>query len=455
MSGTFILPIVQDLDVDFDIPTTTNINDLVSMTASITTDRKSFWDLSSLGSFKNELVVNNQWSSLRNSTENPNQSTYYKPAILGNTNIPFGNTIDLDVLNWRFKESGTQSITLIQTDGARWGYRTKQIYVNDNITSWFAFSVYNSSVGLLSPVENIELQFFNSNYAGDNAWSSSMVGNNFLYRIKNNWSVAAVDDLERIYFNKDDSVYVFDRKDMNIFAIIDTPSGTGTILNSIDVDNEYNILILKSNRYIIKMDLNGNTLWTIDTNLTTFTTLCTDKDGNVYIGGNTATERIKKYDKDGLHLWDVDPGATVNSIATDSNNNLVVGHNRTSNLSVRQYDPDGVLNWSYDFGANTENITVDKDNDIWISRLSGGNLRKLSSSGALLLSRTGPNIHNIATDSNKNVLALTDISTAGLKYFHRYVGTTLDAVIGADTANWRQPDNNIVISYPPQKSQWF
>ncbi|MCP5501116.1 MAG: Ig-like domain-containing protein [Leptospiraceae bacterium] len=166
-----------------------------------------------------------------------------------------------------------------------------------------------------------------------------------------------------------------------------------------------------SDMFIIKVDSNGNAIWTklLGTSSVTARSrgITVDSSGNVYstgdttgsLGGNafigiTFDGHIEKYDTNGNLLWIRQigvAGATTYGIkiAVDSSGNAYVGGHTTGALDgeakiggqdafIIKYDTDGNKLWTRLFGGSTYNtygygIITDSSGDIYLSGLAAAN----------------------------------------------------------------------------------
>lgn len=151
---------------------------------------------------------------------------------------------------------------------------------------------------------------------------------------------------------------------------------TGTV-NAVRFDPEGFVYSGSNDNTVKKIDSSGEVVWSFSGHTASVTDVDVDVNGNVY--SVSLDDSVRKIDSDGMQTWVFDSfgGANVNSVSVNVNFNVFVGSNDST---ARMIDSDGNEVWSYAASTAVESISADYLDRSYIG-LSNGDVLRLSDSG--------------------------------------------------------------------------
>jgi hypothetical protein len=208
-------------------------------------------------------------------------------------------------------------------------------------------------------------------------------------------------------------------------------------------DSGDNVIITGTKR-TIKLNPNGDTLWTRALNKMHATGVATDPWGNVIVTGYIYTDTSSledyctiKYDLDGDSIWtrtyDSGDMDEAHGVATDPWGNVIVtgytwGYEPLGDYCTIKYDPDGNIIWKriYNWGWHdfAQDVVVDAEGNVIVTGKSDNNINwdwstvKYCPAGdTLWIRRVDVGIddwsHGVATDPWGNVIVVGDVDIGG------------------------------------------
>ena len=221
------------------------------------------------------------------------------------------------------------------------------------------------------------------------------------YDYGNSLFAVAVDQDGFLYIGGDnDSVVKIDPDGNEVWTNTDPTDR----VQGVAVDQDGNVYTGSRDNTVHKIDPDGNEVWTYTGHSNDIYGVAVDQDGNVYTASRDNT--LHKIDSDGSHVWTFTGHSShVRHVAVDADGFV---YTAGSDDTVRKLDPGGGQEWSYDIGTYGLSVAVDHEGFVYAG--VNGSVRKLDPDGDEVWQSSGDaptttQVAGVAVDHDQMVYA--------------------------------------------------